>query len=510
MEPRPLRVADDVDALPLTGSGDARPHVVIVGGGIAGLGTAWALVRDHAAAGWPVAPRVTVLEGSPAIGGKLRLGELEGMQLDLGAESMLATRPEALTALREVGLTRDLVHPATTSALLWNRGVMRDLPRGLVMGVPTDLRALSAAEVIAWPSLLRIPLDHVLPRTAAGHDVSIGAFVAARLGREVVDRLVEPLLGGVYAGHADLLSFDATVPALFRAVQGEKSLLTAAREVRRTGAGRAGGRRGPVFAGVRGGVGRLPVAMAAALEKRGVDIRTSATVRELRRRPDRWRLVLGPARSPEVIDADAVILAVPAAPAAKLLRDVSPTAAAELSTIEYASVAVVTMAYRQRDLGPLTGSGFLVPPVDGRAIKAATFSSQKWDWVGKAGRAGRSRDPLVVVRASLGRHGEEVTLQADDDELIRIAQAEIADGVGASAGPVGAVVTRWGGSLPQYAVGHRARVSRIREAVTELPGLAVCGAAYDGVGVAACLGAATHAAGRIGRWLDQRRQWGHA
>jgi oxygen-dependent protoporphyrinogen oxidase len=509
METRPLRVADEVDALPRTGPSDERPHVVVVGGGISGLAAAWALVRDHAAAGLPVAPRVTVVEGSPDVGGKLRLGELAGIPIDVGAESLLATRPEALTALREVGLTRDVVHPATTSALLWNRGVLRHLPAGLVMGVPTDLRALGAAEVIAWPSLLRIPLDHVLPRTAPGHDVSVGSYVASRLGREVVDRLVEPLLGGVYAGHADLLSFDATVPTLFRAVQGEKSLLSAAREVQRTGAGRAGGRRGPVFAGVRGGVGRLPQSMAAALAKRGVEIRTSTTVRELRRRPDRWRLVLGPARSPEVIDADAVILAVPAAAAARLLREVSPIASAELATIEYASMAVVTLAYRERDLAPLVGSGFLVPPVDGHAVKAATFSSNKWDWVGKAGRHGHGRDPLVLVRASLGRHGEEVTLQADDDDLVALAHGDIAAAVGASARPVAASVTRWGGGLPQYAVGHRARVARVRDAVSELPGLAVCGAAYDGVGVAACLGTSSYAAGRVGRWLEQRRQWSH-
>ena len=507
MEPRPLRVADDVDALPGGTPTDTRPHVVVVGGGITGLAAAWALVRDHRDD--RPAPRVTVLEASPGVGGKLRLADVAGVRTDVGAEAMLATRPEAVTLAREVGLGRDLVHPATTSASLWTRGTLRPLPAGLVMGVPTDLRALAAADVLSVPALLRLPMDHLLPATATGHDVSVGSYVAARLGREVVDRLVEPLLGGVYAGHADALSFDATVPALFRASQSERSLLAAARDVSRGGARSAGARRGPVFAGLRGGVGRLPGALAQALERRGVMVRTSSTVRELRRRPDRWRLVLGPVRSPEVIDADAVIIATPAGGAARLLTSVSAVAAAELATIEYASMAVVTLAYRVSDVPALPGSGLLVPPVDGRAVKAATFSASKWDWVGKAGRVGRGRDGVVLMRASLGRHGEEATLQVDDDVLATRAHGDLAAAVALRGEPVEAHVTRWGGALPQYAVGHRARVSRVREAVMELPGLAIAGAELDGVGIAACIGSATHASVRVGRWLEQRRQWGH-
>jgi oxygen-dependent protoporphyrinogen oxidase len=204
---------------------------------------------------------------------------------------------------------------------------------------------------------------------------------------------------------------------------------------------------------------------------------------------------LGSARDPEHLDADAVVLATPAAPTARLLRDLAPTAAAELAAIETASMAVVTLAFRSGDVPEGDSSGFLVPPVERRVIKASTFSFAKWDWVRAAGNTGG--DDLLVLRTSIGRHGEEASLQVPDEELIARSLADLADIAAVRARPVDSHVQRWGGGLPQYAVGHLDRVARIRDDVARVAGLAVCGAAYDGVGIPAVIASARAAAAEV-------------
>jgi oxygen-dependent protoporphyrinogen oxidase len=233
---------------------------------------------------------------------------------------------------------------------------------------------------------------------------------------------------------------------------------------------------------------RLPEAVAA-----GLVVRTGATVRELMRTGTGFALTLGPTTAPQRIEADAVVLATPAAPTARLLAGIVPGAAAELADVESASVVVVTLAVRAVDAPELASagsSGFLVPPVEGRRIKASTFSFTKWDWV----RAAGAPDGLLLLRTSLGRHGDAVALQASDEELVAWSLADLHDAIGLTARPVDTHVQRWGGGLPQYAVGHRDRVARIRAAVTGVPGLAVCGATYDGVGIPAVIGSARAAA----------------
>jgi oxygen-dependent protoporphyrinogen oxidase len=245
----------------------------------------------------------------------------------------------------------------------------------------------------------------------------------------------------------------------------------------------------PVFAGIRGGIGRLPQAVAAAS---GAAVRTDATVRDVVRRSDGgWRLVVGSTRDPELVEADAVVLATPARPTARLLSDVAPEAALELARIEYASMAIVTMAFQAHDLPEVGGSGFLAPPVDGHAVKAATFSYAKWDWVRAAG------DGLLLLRCSIGRHREEAVLQVPDEELVDLAVGDLRDALGLSVRPVDTHVQRWGGALPQYAVGHLDRVAAIRRAVAGIPGLAVSGAAYDGLGIPACIASARLAADKV-------------
>jgi oxygen-dependent protoporphyrinogen oxidase len=452
--------------------------VAVVGGGIAGLAAA-ARVRAER----PDVD-VVVLESSPEIGGKLLLGEVGGVVVDVGAEAMLNRRPEGVELARVAGLGDDIVHPATTAANLWSRGELLAMPRTL-MGIPIDLKALAESKVISKAGLARAAMDAVLPASSLeGRDASIGSLVEERFGKEVVDRLVEPLLGGVYAGHAREISARAAVPQVVALLDRDRSLSKAAA---RAMSGPVSDT--PIFAGITGGVGRLPAALVGSS---GIRVETDATVRDLARRPEGgWTLVVGSTREPRLVQADAVILAAPAAPTARLLSDAAPVAALELARIEYASVAVLTLAFRARDFPTVVGSGFLVPPVERRAVKAATFSFAKWDWVREAG------SDVLLMRCSMGRHREEHQLQKTDEELVDVALNDLADAIGLSVRPIDAHVQRWGGGLPQYAVGHLDRVAAIRAEVARVAGLAVCGAAYDGVGIPACIASGQRAAEQV-------------
>ncbi|MET7685377.1 protoporphyrinogen oxidase [Streptomyces sp. NPDC005423] len=442
-------------------------QVVVIGAGIAGLAAAHRLLERGGT-------RVTVLEASDRVGGKLLPGSIAGVRVDLGAESMLARRPEAVALAREAGLADRLLPPATATASIWTRGALRPMPKGHVMGVPGTAAAL--AGVLSEEGLRRIERDADLPRTEIGDDVAVGEYVARRLGREVVDRLIEPLLGGVYAGDAYRISMRSAVPQLFGAAKSHASLTEAVRAVQARAA--TAQQTGPVFMGIDGGVGRLPLAVAESVRVRGGEILTGTAVTALRRGgPSGWQVVAGD----RVFDADGVVVAVPAPAAARLLRAEVPGAAAELSTIEYASMALVTLAYRRAGTTLPEGSGFLVPPVDGRTIKASTFASQKWGWIA-------DEDPdVLVLRTSVGRYGETEILERDDDGLVDVSRHDLREATGLDAVPLEARVTRWTDGLPQYPVGHHARVARVREHVGRFPGLAVCGAAYDGVGIPACI-----------------------
>jgi len=398
------------------------------------------------------------------------------------------------------------------------------------MGVPADLAPegdLARSGVLSDEGLARAREDLDRPATPWDGDTAVAAYVGARFGAEVVDRLVDPLLGGVYAGRSEELSFTATLGSLAKAAPAHRSLAEAAAsllpappEPQRPGqAAAAPPKRSPVFTTLAGGLGTLPAVLA---ETSGAVIRTRATVRELARTATGWRLTVGSAAARQEITADAVVLALPARPAGRLLAGVpgaSPAAAA-LSGIEYASMAIVTLAYPRSRFPAAQGtegeqarkeearrSGYLVPAVDGRAVKAVTFSTVKWPHLADPGRAGHD-GPVDLVRCSLGRIGEEGVLQRDDEELLALAVADLAEATGAQGPPLDTRVTRWGGALPQYTVGHLERVAAIRAGVADQPGLAVCGAAFDGIGIPACIGTARSAAEHTVSYLRARSRPG--
>ena len=488
---------------------DATARVVVIGGGIAGLAAAFFL-RDE-----PV--RVTVLEGSARLGGKLSASDVAGVTMDEGAEALLARRPEGIELITAAGLGDDLVPAGVTASAIYTRGAMRSLPRRQFMGVPADMDELAATGVISAEGVARARNE--TPGPAETADTSVTEYIGARLGVEVVDRLVDPLLGGVYAGRSEDLSFQATLAPLAVAARGYATLAEAAASLippspiadnsnkpsaasppaastpaASTPAG-AAAKPAPVFVSLTTGLGALP---GALVKSSGADVRTNAMVRELRRTPTGWRLTVGSAADPEYLEADAVILATPAAPAARLLKDTASEAAAGLAEIPYASMAIVTLAFRAEDFPAQQRSGYLVPAVDGRAVKAATFSTVKWPHLA-------AQAPVHVVRCSVGRSGDVAALQRDDEDLAALAAAELAAAVGMTAKSITERVTRWGGGLPQYNVGHVDRVARIRAAVAAQPGLAVAGAAYDGVGIPACVATARSAVTQVTAYLAARR-----
>lgn len=462
--------------------------VAVVGAGISGLAAAARLAESA-----PPDTAIVVLEATDRIGGKLRREQVAGVWVDVGAEALLARRPEGLALIERAGLSDQLIHPRTTSALLRGSGVNHALPKRTVVGVPGDVAALAQSGAVSTSAVRAVAAEPELPPIAPlDDDIAVGELVAERFGAEIVDRLVDPLLGGVYAGRAGELSLQATIPALAQRLRAGGSLLAAAAAL----AGGAGdlAASGPVFASLTGGLASLPEALAARLT-----VRRSSTVRSVERHAAGFRLVLGSAASATALDVDAVILATPAGKTASLLRDVAPAASTELSRIETASMAIVTLAFRRQEVALPGGSGVLVPAVEPLQTKAFTFSSQKWPGVG-------DDEGVLLLRGSLGRVGEPAVLQREDSELVATVRRDLEALAGVRAQPLDSHVQRWGGGLPQYAVGHVARVGRIRAAVASVAGLAVCGASYDGVGIAACIATAHTAADQIAAGLYRSAQ----
>ncbi len=430
---------------------------MVVGGGIAGLTAAYLLGADH---------DVVLLEASPVLGGKLRGADVAGVRVDVGAEAMLARRPEGVDLARELGLP--VVHPATTASRVWSRGALRPLPRS-ILGVPTDLDGLAASGVLSEDGLARVRQEPGLPTTPLDRDLSVGALVSARLGDEVVDRLVEPLLGGVYAGRSWALSARAATPQIV-AMATRGSLLEQAAALPQVD--------GPVFAGIDGGVHRLAEALAASGR---FEPRTGATVRAAG--PPRRRLPVDRRRDPRPRargrrrrrPRDAAGTVGPAAGRAGARR--GERARGDRDGVDGDRHPGVPR--RRRPLGP----GRVRLPRAARRGAGERLGGQGVDVLLRQVGLGPGPWRRPPGPAHLARpRGEEATLQVGDEVLVARSLADLADLAGLHARPVESHVQRWGGALPQYAVGHLDRIARVRAAVAEVPGLAVCGAAYDGVG----------------------------
>jgi len=507
-----------------------RPTVAVVGGGIAGLVAAWQLTGGAAGPG-PDSPEVVVLEAAGCLGGKLRTAVFAGRTVDIGPDAFLGRRPEAAELCRELGLAPAMTPIAAAGAEVWARGRRRPLPEGLVLGVPTRFWPLARSRILSTPGTLRVLVDVVFPRPAARGpigDRAIGPLIARKLGRSVVDTLVDPLIGGINAGGVADMSTAAAFPLLLAVAQRRASFMKSLRRAAATGVpgpvrpaaaaapegdgndgpaeaggvvgGAAGGAAGgsgaaepPMFWALENGFSSLVDRLEAALVARGVTIRTDSPLEVLGRTdgPAPWLLdtPAGPLR------ADGVVLALPAGAAAALLGPHDDDAATLLGGIDYASVAVVTLSYSAgATAAPLSGTGLLVPHSalapgpdgDRFVVTACSYLSNKWPHL--------ARPDDIVVRASVGRFGDTRFASMTDDELAARVAEELETLVGLVSPPAASLVTRWPGSFPQYRVHHLLRVAGIEAAVKRLPALAVAGAAYRGVGIPACVASGRSAA----------------
>jgi len=441
-------------------------QVAVVGGGIAGLLTA----RQLAAAG----ARVTVLEASDHVGGQLRSEQHDGRIVDVGAESLHTAAPGVLELLDDLGLGDDVV--AARSGTTWiaaSRG-LRPLPAGMGPAGPTRLWPVATSRVLSPAGLLRAACEPLLPRTPLNGDTAVGGYLAGRFGRQVTDRLLDPLLGNLHAGDVHRLSLAAATPHLDQLARRHRSLVLARRRP-----GRAA--PPPGFVTVRGGLGRIAAALGSDPR---IDLRTSTPVRAIEPDGHGYQL-LGPGR--DAWHADTVVLAVPAASAARLLIPLEEIAA-DLAQIRTASVATVVVGYDHEAAERLTGNGLLVPSSSSRLLKAATFLSAKWPHLAEG--------PTFLVRLSSGRVDDQRIDDLDDSDLVERLHADLAALTGLSHRPVGALVHRWRDTMPQLEIGHRDRIAHIRQRLAPSR-VVLAGASYDGVGIASALGSAQRAAEQI-------------
>jgi protoporphyrinogen/coproporphyrinogen III oxidase len=449
----------------------------VAGAGITGLAAAFELpARDPAA-------EVIVLESCGRAGGKILTTRFAGRPVDAGADAFLARHPAGVALAGELGLADRLVSPAESAALVAVDGELRPLPPETLLGVPTDLEAVGRSGALSPAGLARAAADPG-PVLADGDDAAIGPLVRRRLGDEVLDRLVAPLVGGINAGDPERLSVRATTPQL-AAAAADPNLVDGARAVKATQA------VGPVFFSLPGGMGELVDALVARVP----EVRTDAPVVSVEPAGRGWRVIT---RGDE-LSVDGVVLAVPAPVAAELLRPLVPDAAALVAGIDYASVVLVTVAFPPGAMSrPLDASGFLVPPGGPGLLTACSFTSSKWAHL----RAGDS----IILRLSAGRAGDDRAGDLDDGELVARLLGELDRYIGLRGDPVEVRVTRWPRSFPQYAMGHLDRVAAVEAALaTSTPGLTVAGAAYRGLGVPACIDQGRTAAGATLRSLAAAR-----
>jgi oxygen-dependent protoporphyrinogen oxidase len=489
----------------------SRPRVVIVGGGISGLATAHYLHRTLADGA-----QITVLEAAPRLGGKIVTEDFAGHSVDAGPDALMVRAPVAVKLLTDLGLADLVVAPASGGSRIWSQGHLRTLPAGTFFGIPDRLLPLLTSRLLSPLGFLRVLLDLVLPagRTLPD-DPTLAEIVRPRMGSEVFDRLVDPLLGGIHAGRADELSAHSTAPDLEELARGTRSLNLALRRRRRAVAVKASAASvtagpdasaaspgaaparltragGAALVTLEGGLARLIDALAARVASD--DIRLGSAVTSVACQGAGYLVGLADGTS---VDADDVVLAAPAFVAADLLRGENPDLAAALAGIPYTGVATICLAYpRSAVTHPLDGNGFLVPPVEGKLVVGCTWSSAKWPHL--------ADEATVLIRCMVGRAGDTRWAGLDDETLVLQVHADLVEAMGMTGRPTAHHIERWPLGMPQYVVGHQGRLDCIDRELAGLPGIHLTGSAYRGVGLASCIADAERTADRIADRTAQR------
>ncbi|HEY6796811.1 MAG TPA: protoporphyrinogen oxidase [Kineosporiaceae bacterium] len=463
-------------------------RIVVVGGGISGLATGYHLGRGGC--------QVTVLEAADVAGGRIATEPVAGVEVDTGPDALLMRSPAASALVAELGLEPLLRPPAAGGAYVWSGGRLRPLPPGSVFGVPQRLLPLLRSGLLGPAGFVRAGADLVLPRlpAAATADPTIEELLRPRFGRQVYERIVEPMLGGVHAGRAGHLSARSAVPEVAALAVRHRSLYLGLRGL---DAARRGAPPAPApLMTLEGGLAVLVHAVRQGILTAGGQVLTAARAGAVSVGGGGagYRIV-GDGFDP--IEADDVVLATPAPEAARLLRPVAPVASDALAGIRYAGVATVVLAYRAGEAVLPPGTGFLVPPVEGRLLVGCTWTTAKWPHLVTAAAARSGTAAPVLVRAMVGRDGDQAWAALDDDDLVRAVRAELAAATGVRAEPVVVRVRRLPAAMPQYTVGHARRLDAVRDGLAALPGVHLTGAGYRGVGIAACLHQAQQVAAQI-------------
>lgn len=446
-------------------------RVAVIGGGAAGMSAVHALATSAQSVAGDL--QVTLIEGDSRLGGKLLTTPFAGHPaIDEGPDAFLARLPWAVALAKAVGIGDELVPPTAGKAAVW-WDALHPIPEGLLLGMPTDVFALARSNLLTWGGKLRAATEPFRPRTSLADD-SLGGYVRTRFGDQVHLRLVDPLVGSIYAADTDHFSL-AAVPQIYDLAGKARSILVAGRKMPKPAAD-----AGPIFYAPKGGMGSLISATAKVARAHGAELRTGAAATTIVRDGTGWRV--------DDESFDAVVLACPAKAAAKLLGGVAADAAATIAQIPAADVAMVSLAVRSTDWpARLIGmSGYLVPKPMQRLVTAASFGSQKWShW---------QLGDHVILRVSLGRDGLPV-LHLSDEQLLSAAVEEVGHHIGLTLEPIHARVSRWQGAFPQYRPHH---AQRLAAAEATLPaGVALAGASYHGIGVPACIRSGKEAAARV-------------
>ncbi|MDA8261940.1 MAG: protoporphyrinogen oxidase [Actinomycetota bacterium] len=462
--------------------------LAVIGGGISGIAAALELLDQG------VSPNELLLvEAQDTLGGKIRSIEMAGKRVEAGPDAFLTRTPAATDLATHVGIADELVRPRSFSASIWARGRRHPSPEGIMLGVPVSVGQFVRTSVVLSPlGRLRALLDFVLPKTPLADDATISHLVRSRFGQEVDEVLVDPMVGGINAGSTRVLGLRAVAPQLLDAYQKNGGRSLARSLVAIVPPRPPAGERTIPFASFATGLDTLVRAAEAQLEAAGVKIVKGTKVESLANGRTGLTLQLAGAgrKRGEKIPLAAAILAVPASSASALLSQSARSASAKLERIEYADVAMTVMRYPKRAFSqPPQGSGLLVPRRFGHLVTAVTFASRKWEHL--------ELPDSELLRVSVGRFGDRRFAAMDDASLQREIAAELAEMLDLGQGPDEAVTWRWQEALPQYRPFHKELVASIRSELAGAGTVELCGAAYDGVGVPACIASGTEAAKRV-------------
>jgi oxygen-dependent protoporphyrinogen oxidase len=473
--------------------------VVIIGGGISGLSTAFALQEQAAAA--DVALTCTILDAAPAWGGKIVTHRVGQLVMEAGPDSFLSQKPWGMELCRRLGIADQLINtnPVEKKASVLRGGQLHELPEGLVTFTPTQLGPFFRSGLLSWIDLARMGCDVLIPARRATVDESLASFFRRRFGRHACERVMEPLMAGIYAGDAEQMSLRATFPRFYELEQAHGSVIRGMMAARRARTQNApGGRpRHTMFVTLKNGLADLVAGLTAHIQQAGGMLKAGVQVEALRVRSHqagRWMydIICTDGTS---LSAEALVLATPAYVSAELVRPLTPMAAGLMDLIPYASTATISLIYPAEAVGNrLQGFGFVVPRIEGRDLIAATWTSLKWPH--------RAPPQDVSVRCYLGGVGREAILQRDDEALVQCVREELASIVGLQATPHYVEVNRWNRAMPQYTIGHLDRLAQMEAALSRFGGLAVTGAGYRGVGLPDCIRDGAETAAKLLRYLQ--------